>query len=139
MRNSLPRERVINCRLFAHFHNGNSYSKIDELLTTKKEGFFTATENITSTPARTLFISGLKSRVIIIFELKNDGKKWSRIYFEIDSVVVSLWEFTESLYIEISRSDGPQKLSERTCRCRLDSSKVILSHSYYFFNCTWPF
>ena len=43
MRNSLPRERVINCRLFAHFHNGNSYSKIDELLTTKKEGFFTAT------------------------------------------------------------------------------------------------
>ena len=34
------------------------------------------------TPARTLSISGLKSR--ILFEPKNDGKKWSRIYFEID-------------------------------------------------------
>ena len=33
------------------------------------------------TPARTLSLSGLKSRV---FKLKNDGKKWSRIYFEID-------------------------------------------------------
>ena len=40
----------------------------------------------THTPARTLFISGLKSRVMKLpfFELKNDGKKWSRIYFEID-------------------------------------------------------
>ena len=26
----------------------------------------------------------ISSLVIIIFELKNDGKKWSRIYFEID-------------------------------------------------------
>ena len=37
------------------------------------------------TPARTLSICGLKSQSleIIIFELENDGKKWSRIYFEI--------------------------------------------------------
>ena len=37
------------------------------------------------TPARTLSISGLKSRVLKLsfFELKNDGKKCSRIYFEI--------------------------------------------------------
>ena len=37
------------------------------------------------TPARTLSISELKisSLEIIIFELKNDVKKWSRIYFEI--------------------------------------------------------
>ena len=26
----------------------------------------------------------ISSHEIIIFELKNDGKKWSRIYFEID-------------------------------------------------------
>ena len=31
------------------------------------------------------------------------------------------------------------RTSERTCRCRLDSSKVILSHSYYFFSCPGPF
>ena len=39
-----------------------------------------------STPARTLFISGLKSRVMKLpfLGLNNDGKKWSRIYFEID-------------------------------------------------------
>ena len=38
-----------------------------------------------STPARTLSISGLKSRVLKLpFRLKNDGEKWSRIfYFEI--------------------------------------------------------
>ena len=43
------------------------------------------------TPARTLSISGLKSRVLKLSFLslkmvdpKNDGKKWSRIYFEID-------------------------------------------------------
>ena len=38
------------------------------------------------TPARPLFISGLKSRVLKLqfFALKNDGKKLSRIYFEID-------------------------------------------------------
>ena len=36
------------------------------------------------TPVITHSISGLKSRVIIIFELNNDGKKWSRIYFEND-------------------------------------------------------
>ena len=33
------------------------------------------------TPPRTLSISGLKSRVL---ELSFGGKKWSRIYFEID-------------------------------------------------------
>ena len=33
------------------------------------------------TPARTLFISGLKSRVLKLpFLLKNDGKKWSRLF-----------------------------------------------------------
>ena len=38
-----------------------------------------------NTPARTLSISGLKSRVLKLsfLRLKNDGKKWSRIYFEI--------------------------------------------------------
>ena len=37
------------------------------------------------TPARTCSISGLKSRVLkfTFLSLKNDGKKWSRIYFEI--------------------------------------------------------
>ena len=37
------------------------------------------------TPARTHSISGLKSRVLkLTFLLKNDGEKWSRIfYFEI--------------------------------------------------------
>ena len=34
------------------------------------------------TPARTFFISGLKSRVLKLpFLLKNDGKKWSRPFF----------------------------------------------------------
>ena len=38
------------------------------------------------TPLRTLGISGLKSRVLkmTFFSIKNDGEKWSRIYFEID-------------------------------------------------------
>ena len=36
---------------------------------------------VLATPARTISISGLKSRVLKL--LKNDGKKWSRIYFEI--------------------------------------------------------
>ena len=45
-----------------------------------------AVHKLPSTPARTLSISGLKSRVLTLsfFELKNDGKKCSRIYFEID-------------------------------------------------------
>ena len=47
------------------------------------------------TPARTLSISGLKSR--ILFEPKNDGKKWSRIYFEIDRAPANLpGQFSQS-------------------------------------------
>ena len=32
-----------------------------------------------------------------------------------------------------------RRTSEKTCRCRFDSSKVILSHSYYFHSCSGSF
>ena len=31
-----------------------------------------------------IYVNVVCERPLIIFELKNDGKKWSRIYFEID-------------------------------------------------------
>ena len=37
--------------------------------------------------------------------------------------------------VTVYRDIKIRRTSERTCRCRLDSSKVILSHSYYFFSC----
>ena len=56
------------------------------------------------------------------------------------SVVVSLWDVTESLYIEISRSDGPQKGLADVDLTHLKSYGVIytisiavLGHSKLFF------
>ena len=55
------------------------------------------------------------------------------------SMVVSLWNVTEPLYIEISRSDGPQKGATTVDLTHLKSyeiiqtmSKGILSHSKSF-------
>ena len=41
--------------------------------------------------------------------------------------------------VTVYRDIKIRRTSERTCRCRLDSSKVILSHSYYLFWCPGPF
>ena len=59
----LPTKKITNCNSTTFLRNAT----IDAL-----------------TPVRTLSISGLKSLSLefIIFELRNDVKKWSRIYFE---------------------------------------------------------
>ena len=73
---------------------------------------------------------------------KNAKKENLAIVFDkgsLPSMVVSLWDVTEPLYIEISRSDGPQKGATTVDLTHLKSyeiiqtmSKGILSHSKSF-------
>ena len=50
------------------------------------------------------------------------------------------WSLSEmSPSLEWYRDIKIRRTSERTCRCRLDSSKVILSHSNFVHNCPGSF
>ena len=68
--------------------------------------------------------------------IRNSSKKWP-IYlgYSLQSGGLSMRCHRVTVYWDIKI----WRTSERTCICRLDSSEVILSHSYYFFSCPGPF
>ena len=61
--------------------------------------------NTLTHPARTLSISGQKSRVLKLpfLTFKNDGENWSRIYFEIDQAPSELLLPSAKISAQIGR------------------------------------